>query len=153
VKLQAKTGRIAAAGIEISLQRSRNRKSLGLAPFDPVSAYASSVPQQWRAKDSLFVHLLPDEDLWIGLSGDDRVFVEFNGATLEPRPPNRWIEGTAEHPIHLAGESYREMTIHIGPDETLTVYLVSPELYRKITGRAPRRPTPDTDTYGGYLLP
>lgn len=97
----------------------------------------------------MFLHLLPDESLWIGLSNDAPVSVELDGIRLQPHPPHRWIEGTPEHPLRPGGE----ITITLSQKEKLTVYLIDPGLYEKITGLQRRQPTPDDDTYGGYLLP
>jgi hypothetical protein len=148
VKLQGKTGRVLAGDVEISFQRSRDGRSLGYAPFDSTRAFAAAVPASWQKKNAIFLHLLPGETLWIGVSGSGKVEADFEGETLATKPPHPWIEGSPAHPFRAG-----ELILRIGAREELKVYLVTPELYRSITGRAPRSPTPESDTYGGYLLP
>jgi hypothetical protein len=176
-------GKIAIGNVRISFQRialgESNGHSLGFLPFNLVREYRDRVPRGWK-RGSLFLPIPLGEALWLGFaeSGPPTVRVQVgfgevnavNGEPWECAPddasrnyflcPGRLCldgvydpEGRPLRQFALESQIYKPLHIVVHQIERATVYCVSPQLFRSITGREPPRPPETGDVYDGSPLP
>ena len=176
-------GKIAIGNVRVSFQRMAlgewNGPTLGLLSLNSVQEFRNSVPRGWE-RGSLFLPIPLGEALWLGFSESIppamRVQVGFgevnaiNGEPWERAPddasrnyflcPGRlWLDGVYDsdgRPLRqfaLESQAYKPLHIDVHQIGRATVYCISPNLFRSITGREPPPPPKAEDVYDGSLLP